>query len=416
MKANAVDDEPAAGSAERLADFVVRQTESLGGAGGSAEAFSRRLAEFRRSRRRRQWVVPALAVSLLLVVFGLAGSRSPEGERRTELSYRVNDREPQAGGYLSSDSGESRVTFSDGSRVSMLPKARGRVVELGPQRARIALESGRASVHIVPRQRTHWTFDVGPFVVTVHGTAFDVAWDPGEAIFELRLISGSVSIASPIGAPEIRLREGQTLRVNLRDQTSTIGSGPVGIVSAQTTQRADAPARQSADLAPAPRSAWSHRRWNEMVADGKALAVLADAERSGLEIVFDGADSDDLWALADAARYKGRLAIAKQALTAQRTRFPSSSRAREAAFLLGRLHDRDSEGPSAALGWYDRYLVEAPNGAHAADALGRKITLLERWNRRDEAVAVAEEYLRRFPSGTYGRAARALLQASTVQR
>jgi hypothetical protein len=44
------------------------------------------------------------------------------------------------------------------------------------------------------------------------------------------------------------------------------------------------------------------------------------------------------------------------------------------------------------------------------------MTLLKRWNRRDEAVAVAEEYLRRFPSGTYEPAARALLRASTVQR
>jgi TolA-binding protein len=315
------------------------------------------------------------------------------------------------------ESSASLLTFSDGSKVSMSPRARGRVVDLGSSGARFALESGRASVNIVPRQETLWTFDVGPFVVTVHGTSFDVAWDPAEAVFELELVTGSVSVTSPINGPELRLRAGQTLRVNLRVRTSTIATDTAGIGTPQTTGRAGSPSQgPEPEQAPAPLPGWSHRGWSNLVAEGKAMSVLADVEASGLETVLEQADSDDLWALANAARYAGRFALASRALAMQRTRFPASSRSREAAFLLGRLHDRDSEGPTTALKWYDRYLAEAPNGAHVSDALGRKITLLERWNRREEAVTVAEEYLRRFPSGTYARAARALLSASTVHR
>jgi hypothetical protein len=404
--------------AERLAEFVARETEPVPGVTDSAGAFSRRLIQFRRSHRQRRWLARAIPVSLLFVGVCLALLRPWSTEHAPRLHYRVNDREPPDSGYLLvPESTESLVTFSDGSKVSMSPRARGRVVDLGSSGARFALESGRASVSIVPRQQTLWTFDVGPFVVIVHGTSFDVAWDPAEAVFELELVTGSVSVTSPINGPEIHLHAGQTLRVNLRDHTSTVATRAVGSGMPQTIEHASSPtARSAPDEPPAPLPAWSNRGWSTMVAEGKAIAVLAEVEASGLETTLEEADSDDLWALANAARYQGRFAVASRALTMQRTRFPSSARSREAAFLLGRLHDRDSEGPAVALKWYDRYLAEAPNGAHVPDALGRKITLLERWNRREEAVDVAEVYLRRFPTGTYARAARALLQASKVRR
>jgi TolA-binding protein len=128
--------------------------------------------------------------------------------------------------------------------------------------------------------------------------------------------------------------------------------------------------------------------------------------------VLKHADSDDLWALANAARFAGRYSLADQALSAHRKRFPSSDRSREAAFLLGRLHDGDQKGPDGALRWYDRYLVETHDGATASDALGRKMTLLQRWDRHAEALAVARDYLRRFPRGTYANAAHALVRSS----
>jgi TolA-binding protein len=130
-----------------------------------------------------------------------------------------------------------------------------------------------------------------------------------------------------------------------------------------------------------------------------------------LPAVLEQAGSEDLWALANAARYLERHALARQVLTVQRLRFPASERARQAAFFLGRLDDAAPRGAESALSWYDRYLAEAPAGAHASDALGRKMTVLQRSNRRDEALMVAEEYLRRFPQGIYANAARALARA-----
>ena len=168
-------------------------------------------------------------------------------------------------------------------------------------------------------------------------------------------------------------------------------------------------------MAPAPGShseRWSHRGWTAAVKENRSADVVADADRRGLATVLERADSDDLWALANAARYGGRYSLAHQALLAQRKRFPASDRARDAAFLLGRLHNDDRHGPDDALKWYDRYLAEARDGIHVSDALGRKMTLLERWNRHPESLTVAEEYLRRFPGGFYVNAARALLRSS----
>jgi TolA-binding protein len=231
-------------------------------------------------------------------------------------------------------------------------------------------------------------------------------------VFELRLASGAVSVASPVAGPEIQMRAGQTLRVSLRDQASTLGtmSGGRDVPTGAASNPVELP--QAAPNGPAEPPRWSHRGRMSALSENRAADILADADRRGSTSVIERADSDDLWALANAARYAGRHALASQALNAHRRRFPSSDRSREAAFLLGRLHDGDPD-PGQALRWYDRYLVEARDGVGVADALGRKMTLLERSNRRAEALAVAREYLRRSPRGTYANAARALLRSST---
>jgi hypothetical protein len=354
-----------------------------------------------------------VAVASAVVIVGLAtGSRFRDrAPETTVLSYRVDDRAPPVGGYiLASQTADAVVAFSDGSTVRMAARARGRVVDMSHRGARFALDDGRVSVDIVHRPRAQWTFEAGPFRVSVHGTSFTVVWNAVDAIFEVRLASGAISVASPVGGPEIQMRAGQTLRVSLPDQSSTLGS-------LETTGSSGAPAAPPiapAISTPSEPARWSHRSWMTALSENKAADVVADAERRGVATVLERADSEDLWALANAARYRGRYPLAGEALNAHRRRFPSSDRSREAAFLLGRLHDDDQDGPGDALRWYDRYLAEAHDGVGVSDALGRKMTLLQRWNRGTEALSVARDYLRRFPRGTYANAARALVRSSTA--
>jgi hypothetical protein len=379
----------------------------------------RRLAHHRRTQRTRRRLTVGVAVGSALVVVGLAGSRFRErAPESTVLSYRVDNQDPPSGRYLlAPQTAESLLAFSDGSRVKLAARGRGRVVDVSSRGARFALDAGLASVDIVQRPLAQWIFEAGPFRVSVHGTSFTIAWNPVDAVFEVRLSSGSISVASPVAGPEIQMRAGQMLTVSLRDQSSTLGTLQTMTGREVPSPAESAPASNSfephptAPNGPAEPPRWSHRGWMGALSQNRAADILADADRRGPTSVIERADSEDLWAFANAARYAGRHALAGQALSAHRRRFPTSARSREAAFLLGRLHDGDPD-PAEALRWYDRYLVEAHDGVGVADALGRKMTLLERSNRRAEALAVAREYLRGSPRGTYANAARALVRSS----
>jgi hypothetical protein len=143
------------------------------------------------------------------------------------------------------------------------------------------------------------------------------------------------------------------------------------------------------------------------LAHGDSEAIVEQAQHRGLESCLADASLSDLAALADAARYGRHDDIARRTLLAERHRFPLSDPSRDAAFLLGRLEETGS-GPAAAVSWYDRYLVESPNGTYASEAFGRKMILTLELHGDDSARAVAAEYLNRFPAGTYAARARAL--------
>lgn len=414
------DDEP---TARLVADFVAREVRAEGA--GSGRSFATRLAQFQRVRRLRRRAIAASAI-LGVAIAGLLCLRAPETRSAAPISYRVDQREPPAGGYvLSPHRAETVLQFSDGSSVRMAPHARGRVVEVSSDGARFALEEGTVSTEIRPRSRAHWLFEAGPFLVRVHGTSFALSWTANEAVFVLHLLKGAVSVTGPLAGSEIELHPRQTLTVNLREQTSKLSTEDdeqnppptTSAVTAGASVSAAAPVSTpepsvSASAAQPSARPISHG-WSARLAKGESVAIVAEAERLGAADVLLQAESADLWALANAARYAARYELAEQALTMQRRRFPNTAQAREAAFLLGRLHDGDAGGPDQALSWYEGYLSEAPRGAFASDALGRKMTLLERSGRHSQALAVAEEYAQRFPKGTYANAARVLLRAET---
>jgi hypothetical protein len=405
-------------TAERVARFVSAQVASPTSEGHGEAEFLRRLAGRRQVHRNVKWFALGAAVSTVLVGIVLTSARFGRSQPSpVVLSYRVDNQAPPTGGYiLVPQAAESLIAFSDGSKVRMEERTRGRVLEVSHRGAKFALEDGKVSVDIVPRPQAQWIFEAGPFRVNVHGTSFTVAWNPLVAVFEVRLVSGVISVASPLAGPDIPMHAGQSLRVNLRDQTITL-EPTSHRAPPSTVATSAAPSVESSRTAPPAlleTARWSHRGWAAALSNNKAADIIADADRRGLTTVLERADSEDLWALANAARYAGRYPLASEALIAQRKRFPSSDRAREAAFLLGRLSDGDPDGPARAIGWYDRYLLEAREGVDISDALGRKMTLLQRWNRSADALAIAHDYLRRFPHGTYANAARALVRSSTA--
>ena len=375
------------------------------------------------------WVVAALGCGVVAAV-GLAGRGLLHPARGAVLSYLVEGGTCAADGSLH-PAGDRRPTlrFSDGTQVELAdPAAHVRVAAVTEHGARVALDGGELHAHVVHWSGARWLFEAGPFTVTVTGTAFALSWAPDDERLDLRLENGSLAVAGPVSDQPIALRSGQWLTVHLQRREVVIRDLPsvtMGAVDAAPPPAASAeapiPSPPQGNDPGAVASARPHalespgeplplkRDWATKLATGELDEIVAEAERWGLGACLAEATSGELAALADAARYTKRGPLATQALLAQRRRFAGSARAAEAAFLLGRLTETQ-EGPAAALSWFEEYLVEAPRGAYAAEALGRRMSLVEKTAGRERARTIAQEYLRRFPGGTYAGAARALVR------
>jgi hypothetical protein len=367
----------------------------------------------------------AVAV-LCLILAAIATSwlrlRSPVAQKPIALS-RMQGGQLLQGGYLA-ESGTlgMQLFFDEGSQVALTPGARGRLRLDGTAGARLLLERGSVSLQITPTPEPHWSVESGPFLVTVKGTDFTVGWDPTSELFELTLRRGRVVVSGPVVGDDFVVHPGQKLRVSLPkaetvivdERTASVAPPTVSSAGPGANAATPAPTDDSKVSAnggnaspPAAASSSRRRQWRGALASGEWDRIISEAEVGGIETTLEAATSEDLFALADAARYRRRLDVARAALLAQRRRFPSSPRAAEAIFLLGRVSELRPGGRAQALQYYDEYLGRAPGGTYAAEALGRKMTLVNESG--SGARSIAEEYLRRFPHGSYAGAARTLL-------
>jgi len=420
-----------------LADFLAREAEGVERRSRTSGQGARVLREARAREARRQRVRRRAGASAALGALAAAGLVAWTANRHlpapSMLSYTVDGAAPPRDGYVrSSAAHEPELAFSDGTAIHMMPRARARVMEVSNRGARVVLEQGRAHVHVAHRPGADWQVQAGEFVVHVHGTAFFVEWN--DSRFDLQMENGVVSVDGPRPNDTVTLRAGQSLSVKPDGSrmvsavqvaratppageaarpapgslpveapipTTTPASPPVSAALPGPTPAPALPAVRPLASGAQPRALWSER-----LADGDAAGILAEAQRRGVASVLRTASSEDLAALADAARFQMQDRLARRVLLTQRDRFPGTLRAKEASFLLGRLADGRSERTADALAWYERYLHEAPSGAYAAEAMGRMMIALERQQRMDEARAVASAYLRRFPQGVYARTAR----------
>jgi TolA-binding protein len=373
-------------------------------------ALATRLGAMRERARKRK--LAAIGVSCVAVAAAIGfGARSRLDVRSpSALTYTVNGGAPVPGGYILPAPAPAAPTlsFSDGTRIQMAAEARGRVVDIDRHGGRIALEDGKAHVQVAHREGARWVFEAGPFLINVQGTAFSFGWNGRDARFELQMESGVVSVTGPVSGGEIVLRAGQRMAIDLHDRET---ARAVPAAPAETPPAADTPPAGHGAAQAAGSERWSPEGWGARLAEGRADLIVADARRIGLARVLARGSSEELAVLASAARYQRDDALARRALLTQRRRFPRSMRAAEASFLLGRIDDESGNDTRRALGWYDRYLREAPAGAYVSEALGRKMVVLQRTGRQAQASDIATDYLERFPTGTYAHAARALVRA-----
>jgi hypothetical protein len=381
--------------------------------------------------RRRSYLsarAVAVAVSLLGVVATFAIGIH-EFNRRTTPPLRcvVDGGRVVRAGLIEADPGVApTLHFSDGSAVSLSPGAHASLQHVDALGARVALTGGSAYVDITHRPGAHWSFEAGPFAIAVTGTAFRFGWNAALEELDVDMDRGSVEVSGPLSDGGLALRSGQHLIVRVRDRETLIrdrdpappGGPPVQALAPLANPEVGA---LPASASPSPPRGTSPPRlpasyaaadpdWPAMLANGDFETIVRQAERRGLDECMATASTTELAALADAARYSRHDDIARRALLAQRSRFPGSAAARDAAFLLGRLEET-VKNPVAGIDWYDRYTREGGGGTYASEAMGRKMLLVEQVSGAARARAAATNYLSQFPDGEYSAKARALSRA-----
>jgi hypothetical protein len=357
------------------------------------------------ARRRRAQVGGGLMAALVVVALtAWFGFRDP-AITYTVVGAAVVDGDHIVGGK------RTALRFSDGSEFSLEPGTDARVSEVTQHGGRVSLVGG-ARVAIAKKAGAAWTVAAGPYTVRVTGTAFNVSWSPKEQTFELAMQSGSVVVEGPLIDGGIALKRGQRLSGGLGSQKLVVEEMKPEANAAPTAALAPTPAEEPTASAPGTsnQKAQQELGWAKSVAQGNFAEVLAEAEKRGVSNTLATAPLGELQALADAARYGRRTALARRVLLTERSRFPGSRAAVEAAFFLGRIVE--DEGGNA-IEWYDRYLAESGNGSYASQALGRKMMIVYGRKGAEQTQKLAEDYVSRYPNGPYAAAAKKILEEAS---
>ena len=358
------------------------------------------------------WLAAAFGAAAIAIalVFWL---RTPRAAESLTFTVGPDIRTGQVGiYYAATPDAELPLRFSDGSQVSVQPRGGVRVHETGQKRVAVFVETGRARFDVAHRPEAGWEIAAGPYSVRVTGTAFDLSWTPESRSFELAMRSGEVTVRGPgiESGVVVKGTERFVSRVTADVKRTTPAASVTGPSRAKSSDLLDEPrqpkAPSGAEKTPSSKAPPEKpgASWSELAAKGDYASIVRAAEDRGIDQVIAGASADELRALADAARFSGRAALAQRALLAIRSRFAGSKAATGAAFVLGRMVD--GSDPRAAVTWYDRYLAEG--GPMAAEALGRRMLALHRSGDNGASRRAASEYLRRFPDGPYASQAREL--------
>ncbi len=369
----------------------------------------RGLALVAEQRRRPAWLLGAavaacgvaLASAFVVVFWRSSNDFDVEGGNRS-------------GAVVATEDTAARITFNEDSTVALSPHTTLRVTTTADAHVVSRLAHGEIDVHVVHQEDTDYRFWAGPYEVLVVGTSFRLTFEPKNERMQLALREGKVRIFDA-GRRATDVASGTTVAFEAgRSLSPDVGATPAAEGGATTSSdsstvaalddanRAARPeaARGETTSRGAPESS-SYAAW---AASGRFTAIVEDARRVGVDKVLAEKSAGDLQQLAQAANYTGQPDLAKRTWSSMLRRFPGQPAATNANFFLGRLSEQAGDR-GRALGYFNAYLAKAPRGTYAAEALGRKLVLVD----RSAAPALAREYLVRFPHGAYAENARRLV-------
>jgi hypothetical protein len=251
----------------------------------------------------------------------------------------------------------------------------------------------------------------------VVGTAFDLAFEPEPARFDLNLREGRVVVADGAGKTRV-VQAGQKLHLPTGDAHATSSTtSATSLAELSDADLGDAEhARDGSDPVGTARDfgatgSSTSPSYRELARRGQFQAIVTSARHTGIGQVLAAKGPSELHELAQAARYTGQVALAEKVFSHLASHHARAPEGRSAAFFRGRLAE-DSGRLGQAQQHYHAYLAQG-GGTYAAEALGRELTLVQKSKGPSAARPLAVEYLRRFPRGAYRDLAQTLAQGTS---
>ncbi|MEM9860281.1 MAG: FecR domain-containing protein [Myxococcota bacterium] len=292
----------------------------------------------------------------------------------------------------------STLSFEDGSWARTVgAESLARIAHDEPTRSELRLERGDVEVDVVRNEQRVFEVVAGEVRVRVLGTRFFVERS-GERV-RVRVIRGHVRVSWSSGRRELMAGdsglfppvESEQGRTGAREETETQVE-PVQV---------EPSVQNEAESASRPSGAWRTRAArNDFSGAYRAL------RSEGFDTVRNTAE--DLMLAADVARLSGHPGQAVAPLRRILSRHRRDARAPLAAFTLGRVLAEDLGRPAQAAREFRRARSLAPSGPLYGDAMIREAEARVAAGQRDEAQALAEGYLERFPRGRHAARARGI--------
>lgn len=341
-----------------------------------AEVVERGLGKRRRARTRRR----AFGAVMALAIFGLAfGFVRRASLAPTQVASSVVA-EPSASPVHAS-------RLDDGSTVTQLESTT--LVqwrEVSASRVTIGLERGSVRCDVHPNPARVFRVQAGDLTVEVLGTAFRVerfASDQARIIVERGRVR--VSVGSVTG--ELGVGESASF--------PTVAPREAPVEPARSVASPSAP--PSASPSASPRTPVAASTWRRLAEEGAFDEAYDALHREGKNAVKD--EVNDLLLVADVARHSRHSGEAVEPLRKILTAHRADPRASLAAFTLGRILLDELGRPGEAAAAFADVRVLQPDGALVQDALAREVEARSRAGDAPAARALAEKYVREYPSG-----------------
>lgn len=378
-----------------------------------------RLAATQRRRRRRRTVATGLAGvavgAAAMLALWPAPAPAPEPGRIVALEpdpAPAPEPEPPAPRFVTdAASPERTVVFSDGSLAKLSAPNTELVLETDREDLlELVLARGAARFAVEENPRRTFRVRTPHLRVEVLGTRFSV--EQTEAGTEVRVQRGRVAVIRgddrhELG-PGMRLAfDGQ--RTVIEDARAPARRGRRAPSDARTRRRvraergAAAPtpspgrraARADARAPSTPPIPTRRRPWERLADDGRYADAYDALERSPQK----PESAKDLMLAADVARLSGHPREAAGYLRRVVKHHRGEAQGMLAAFTLGRILQRELGEPREAAEAYHVARSLAPSGSLAEDALAHEAECRAGAGQEEAAAALAEQYLRQYPSG-----------------